>query len=395
MNKIEKLIEELCPQGVEFRALGEVLDYEQPTKYIVSSTKYSDDFTMPVLTAGQTFILGYTDESEGMYDADKQNAVIIFDDFTTAFHWVDFNFKVKSSAMKMIRPRQNADIDFRFVYFAMRCIGYQPQDHARHWISKYSKIQIPIPPLAIQKEIVKILDNFTRLEAELEAELEARKKQYEHYREELLTFGDDVEFRALGEVCRNVSSGGTPKTTKKEYWENGTIPWMSSGEVNYGVIHSTDKKITQLGYDSSSTKMTPPDTVVMALAGQGKTRGMVAITKIELCTNQSLCSIVVSDELNAKYLYFYLKGRYADLRRISSGDGTRGGLNLTMIKNYQIPIPPLSKQKEIVAILDKFDALVNDISTGLPAEITARKKQYEYYRNQLLTFKPLETQDAN
>ena len=188
MNKIEKLIEELCPQGVEFRALGEVLDYEQPTKYIVSSTKYSDDFTMPVLTAGQSFILGYTSESEGIYNADKYNPVIIFDDFTTTFHWVDFNFKVKSSAMKMIRPQQNTDIDFRFIYFAMRCIGYQPQDHARHWISKYSKIQIPIPPLTIQKEIVKILDNFTQLEAELEAELEARKKQYEYYRNQLLSF---------------------------------------------------------------------------------------------------------------------------------------------------------------------------------------------------------------
>ena len=177
---------------VEFRALGEVLDYEQPTKYIVDSTKYNDEFSMPVLTAGQSFILGYTDESEGIYDADKQNAVIIFDDFTTAFHWVDFNFKVKSSAMKMLRPQQNTDVDFRFVYFAMRCIGYQPQDHARHWISKYSKIQIPIPPLSKQKEIVAILDKFDALVNDistgLPAEIEARRKQYEYYRNQLLTF---------------------------------------------------------------------------------------------------------------------------------------------------------------------------------------------------------------
>ena len=179
VNKIEKLIDELCPKGVEVRALGEVLGYEQPTKYIVESV---DGFNMPVLTAG--FILGYTDENNGIYKADKENPVIIFDDFTTSFHWVDFNFKVKSSAMKMIRPTRKNLIDFRFLYFAMRCIKYAPQDHARHWISKYSKIKIPIPPLSIQKEIVKILDHFTQLEAELEA----RKKQYEYYRNQLLDF---------------------------------------------------------------------------------------------------------------------------------------------------------------------------------------------------------------
>jgi type I restriction enzyme S subunit len=118
---------------------------------------------------------------------------------------------------------------------------------------------------------------------------------------------------------------------------------------------------------------------------------MVAITNIELCTNQSLCSVVVDTKLvNAKYLYYYLKGRYSDLRQISSGDGTRGGLNLSMIKEYKIPLMPLSEQNRIVTILDKFDTLVNDISIGLPAELAARRKQYEYYREKLLTFKELE-----
>jgi len=146
IKKIEKLIDKLCPDGVEFKELGEVLDYEQPTKYIVSSTKYEDDFNTPVLTAGKGFILGHTDETEGIYKANKENPVVIFDDFTTSFHWVNFDFKVKSSAMKMLRPKQDVDIiDFRFIYFAMRCIRYEISDHARHWISKYSKIKIPIP----------------------------------------------------------------------------------------------------------------------------------------------------------------------------------------------------------------------------------------------------------
>lgn len=133
--------------------------------------------------------------------------------------------------------------------------------------------------------------------------------------------------------------------------------------------------------------MVPPNTVVVALAGQGKTRGMVAITRMSLCTNQSLCSIVTDSILDSNYLYYFLKTQYKQLRTVSSGDGTRGGLNLQMIRDYKIPVPTLEKQKRIIKILDDFDALVNDISKGLPAEILARRQQYEYYRNKLLTFK--------
>jgi type I restriction enzyme S subunit len=187
-----ELIAQYCPNGVEYKKLGEVLDYEQPNKYIVKSTIYSDNHKTPVLTAGQSFILGYTNETDGIYKASKENPVIIFDDFTTSFHWVDFEFKVKSSAMKMLRPKKDVKVIFKFVYYAMRCILYSPQDHARQWISQYSTFQIPIPPLPVQQEIVNILDKFTELEAELEAkleaELEARRKQYEYYRGKLLNF---------------------------------------------------------------------------------------------------------------------------------------------------------------------------------------------------------------
>ena len=165
-----------------------------------------------------------------------------------------------------------------------------------------------------------------------------------------------IEFKRIGEIAE-CYAGATPKTTVREFWDNGTIPWMSSGEVNYGEVFTTEKKITQLGYDKSSTKLVPPNTVVIALAGQGKTRGTVAITRIELCTNQSLCSIVTNDSLNSDFLYHYLRSRYQDLRQISSGDGTRGGLNLKMIANYVVPIPPLAIQNEIVNILDKFTEL--------------------------------------
>lgn len=187
MSKLRDLVQRLCPNGVPYRPLGEFLTYEQPSKYIVKSTEYDDSYDVPVLTAGQSFILGYTNENDGIFVASKENPVIIFDDFTTSFHWVDFNFKVKSSAMKMLRPKKN-DISFRYIYYAMTCIGFVPSEHSRHWISQYSKFKIPVPPIEVQEEIVKILDRFADYEAELQAELQARKEQYEYYRNLLLTF---------------------------------------------------------------------------------------------------------------------------------------------------------------------------------------------------------------
>lgn len=191
MSKLRDLVRNLCPNGVPFLPLEQFLTYEQPSKYIVKSTEYSEEYETPVLTAGQSFILGYTNEEDGIFKASKENPVIIFDDFTTSFHWVDFDFKVKSSAMKMLRPKDSS-ISFRYIFYAMTCIGFVPTEHSRHWISQYSKFKIPVPPIEVQEEIVKILDRFAdyaaELQAKLQAELQARKEQYEYYRNLLLTF---------------------------------------------------------------------------------------------------------------------------------------------------------------------------------------------------------------
>lgn len=167
-----------------------MLGYEQPSKYIVETTNYVSS-GLPVLTAGQTFVLGYTSEQAGVFKASKENPVIIFDDFTTAKRWVDFDFKVKSSAMKMLRCKTN-DVLLRFAYFVMSNIQIDSLEHSRQWISKYSNIRVPIPPLAEQKRIVGILDKFDALVNDisvgLPAEINARRKQYEYYRDKLLTF---------------------------------------------------------------------------------------------------------------------------------------------------------------------------------------------------------------
>ena len=189
MTKLEKLINELCPDGVEYVQIKEITKYEQPTKYIVKSTNYRDDFNTPVLTAGQTFILGYTNETDGIYPASKDCPVIIFDDFTGAFKWVDFPFKVKFSAMKIITADEDVTT-LRYIYHVMGYLNFTSSEHKRLWIGIYSAFRVPLPPLSVQSEIVHILDSFTLLTAELTAELTARQKQYEYYRDTLLSFDD-------------------------------------------------------------------------------------------------------------------------------------------------------------------------------------------------------------
>lgn len=148
--------------------LSNLLDYEQPTRYLVESTEYDDNYQTPVLTAGKTFILGFTNEKEGIYN--NGLPVIIFDDFTTAFKFVDFPFKAKSSAMKILKPK--ADVNIEFVYEAMRNIEYEIGGHERHWISKYSKIEVPTPSPEEQQKISSFFSELNKKINQTEIQLE-------------------------------------------------------------------------------------------------------------------------------------------------------------------------------------------------------------------------------
>src|SRR5690554_1101651 len=244
LDFIEKLLD---GENIGWVPLSEVTQYEQPTKYLVKSKNYNDEWKTPVLTAGKSFILGFTNETQGIYPA-LQSPVVIFDDFTTANKWVDFDFKVKSSAMKMITSRDEARFSLKYIYHWLNTLpsGLIEGDHKRQWISNFSEKKIPIPcpenpekSLQIQAEIVRILDAFTSLTAELTAELTARKKQYNYYRDKLLSFEDgEVEWKTLGdEEYFHVGSGGTPSKSKVEYWEGGDIPWLKSESCNNEPVH--------------------------------------------------------------------------------------------------------------------------------------------------------------
>ena len=168
----------------------------------------------------------------------------------------------------------------------------------------------------------------------------------------------------IGEFA-NCFAGATPSTSHPEYWENGRIRWMSSGEVHKGHVEDTDFRITELGYKSASTRMVPIHSIVIAIAGQGKTRGTVAITEVDLCTNQSLCAIVPDERVNYSYLYHNLQGRYLELRGLSGDVNGRGGLNLKIIQKIPVILPPIEKQQQFASIAQQADKSKSVIQKAL------------------------------
>lgn len=393
MKNLETLIQELCPDGVEFVKLGDVLDYEQPTKYIVKCKDYQNE-GMPVLTAGQTFILGYTDETNGIYEASRENPVIIFDDFTTSFHWVDFNFKVKSSAMKMLRVSSEREVSFRFVYYAMKCIKYQTLEHSRQWISKYSQIEIPLPPIEVQTEIVRILDKFTSLEAELEAELKAeldcRKRQYEYYRDKLLSFenvgGQEVEWKKMSEVGTFIRG---KRFVRTDIVEEG-VPCIHYGDIyTYYGLTATKAKTYLKPEKAEKMKFASKNDVVIVGAGENNMDIGVGVAWLsdEKVAIHDACYIFKS-KMNPRFVSHYLRGSNYHLQiKKYVCEGKICSISSKSIGRSLIPVPSLQEQERIATILDRFESLTTSLQSGLPAEIAARRQQYEYYRDKLLTFK--------
>ncbi len=401
MSKIEELIEKLCPNGVKFEKIENLTNYEQPTKYIVKSTKYNEEYAIPVLTAGQSFILGYTNEQNGIYNASKEKPVIIFDDFTGAFKWVDFPFKVKSSAIKIITAKNNKTT-IRYLYHMMGFLKFYSNEHKRLWISMYSQFKVAVPPLEVQCEIVHILDDFTLLSAELSAELKARQKQYDYYSEKLLnnietkeiSFGDAcdvvtdyVAAGSFGDIAKNVQYINTPDYAQlirtvdiKNNFQKADYIYVSKNAFNYLWRVNLDKEcviLPNIGVNCGEVYYLSPE--------------MLKYEKNVLGPNAIL---VRSNTNNIKYLSYLFKTRYfqKQLRKIISPAG-QTKFNKTELKKLILHLPSKEIQENIVEKLDKLDEICNNIYNGLPAEIEARQKQYEYYRDKLLTFKELKVNE--
>ena len=277
-------------------------------------------------------------------------------------------------------------------YQYIKSLGAGSQTNINAWTVKKLLIPVPCPDnpkksLEIQAEIVRILDAFTAVTSELTA----RKKQYNYYRDKLLSFEEgEVEWKTLGDVTKKSHSGGTPTAGNPEYYDGGEIPWLRTQEVRFSDVESTEVKITQAALENSAAKWIPENCVIIAISGA--TAGRSAINKIPLTTNQHCCCLEIdSSKALYRYVFHWVNCNYENIK--SLGQGARGDLNSGIIKNFNIPIPyadnpekSLAEQARIITILDKFDALTNSITEGLPREIELRQKQYEYYRNLLFSF---------
>ena len=346
----------------------DILDYEQPTKYIVNSTNYNDAYEMPVLTAGKSFIKGYTNETEGIFE---NLPTIIFDDFTTASQYVDFKFKVKSSAMKILVPTSKL-VNMRFAFYCMQVNQIRNDTHKRYWISVYAKKKFLLPSFVEQKAIISKIDElFSDLDKGID-DLKKAKDQLVIYRQAVLkkAFEDVQEFIPFRE-CGDWKGGGTPSTQIKEYWENGIIPWVSSKDVKTKEIFDTERHITEIAISNSSTNWIEINSLLFVMrSGILRRIFPIAIAKRRLCVNQDIQTISLNENWNTEYVYWFLMGNESNIRHTCSKDGTTvESIDSNSLKSYLIPNCSLKQQhnivKEIESRLSVCDKVEQSIAESL------------------------------
>ncbi len=404
MHKIERLLQTLAPKGVEFRKLGEVCEStNKKTLKISEVSEVKNKGMYPVINSGRDLYGYYHD-----FNNDGENITIASRGEYAGF--INY-FNEKFFAGGLCYPYKVKDTNellTKFLYFYLKTNEIQIMENlvSRGSIPALNKadietLTIPIPPLEIQQEIVKILDAFTELNTELNTELKARKKQYQYYQNMLLDFKDinsnhkdakerlaqktypknlktllqtlapkGVEFRKLGEVCGILDNRRIPIAKNKR--NPGIYPYYgANGIQDYIDSYIFDGDFVLVGEDGSVINK---DNTPVVNWASGK-----------IWVNNHAHVLQTKNELKLKFLYFYLQT--IDVSYCVAG--TPPKINQENLKQITIPIPPLEIQQEIVKILDQFLALTTDLLAGIPAEIKARKKQYEYYREKLLSFKPL------
>lgn len=392
------------PKNWEVKTLGECLTYEQPTKYIVKNTQYSDEYEIPVLTAGKSFLLGYTNDTENIF---TQTPVIIFDDFTTDSKFVDFHFKVKSSAMKILHATKIANI--KFVFYFMQTIQYRSDTHKRYWISEYAKLPIPLPPLEVQKAIVEKLEsafahideavrhlkavqtNIPRLkssllhsafsgkltesqnqsnevqtlksivgvEGEFEREEGATSRSFRKKLAQTCTFKplhplikaeipQGWEIKTLGEVCEIVT-GSTPSKDNAEYYGDD-FPFYKPTDLNNGYyVEAASDNVSPKGFEIS--RQLPSGSVLVTCIGA--TIGKTGLIRKKGICNQQINAILPSQKFISEFIYFYcISPKVQNFIKTNASSTTLPILNKANFSKLPIPLPPLATQNQIVQILE-------------------------------------------
>lgn len=375
MNILEEI--QNCP--VEWKELGEVVDtVTSPVK--LTKKEYQVTGRIPIVDQGEQFIAGYADNEKYL----EKDEYIIFGDHSEHVKYVDFAFVQGADGLKILKPKSG--IKAKYIYYCF-CNFYKKEgSYKRHW-SKARTVLIPIPPQEIQEKIVQILDKFTDYVTELTSELTSRKKQYSYYRDKLLSFEDEVyqvEWKTLDTVSEQTNNIFWNKIGDDELFKY--IDLSSVDRVTNKIIETT--AITKSTAPSRAQRIVKSDDIIL-----GTTRPTLKrFTKITDDYNNQICStgfyiFRTNGEVLPNYVYhiFSSSDFYKYLEENQSGV-SYPAISDTLVKKYKIPVPSLEIQSRIVQVLDNFDTVCNDLNIGLPKEIELRQKQYEYFREKLLTF---------
>lgn len=335
----------------------------------VQSRDYKPTGRFPVIDQGQEQVAGWTDDESAIIDAPLP--LVVFGDHTRAFKFMDVPFARGADGTQLLRPKAN--IDPLFFFYACRAIDLPARGYNRHFtILKEKELSYPHDAneqkavagvlrkteLALQQQTA-LLDSLQELKRAAMRELFTRGLRGEAQKEtEIGQAPESWEVAAIG-AHHSVVSGGTPSRGNPAFWSGGTIPWVKTTEVDYCVITETEEHITPLGLESSAAKMLPVGTLLMAMYGQGVTRGKVAILGIEAACNQACAAITPSDDaVLPSYLYHFLTWRYDAIRSLAHG-GQQQNLNLEIVRDLPLAYPqPKDEQNEIAAILDAIDRKV-------------------------------------
>lgn len=400
MSRIDELIQQLCPDGVETTKLSSICEIydgtHQTPKYTEHGVRFVSVENIGDLYRSQKFI-SIEDFDKNYKVKPRKNDV-----FMTRIGTIGSCAVINSDeplayyvTLTLIRPNLNKILS-KFLKYSLEGVNGQRELWKHTLINAtpikinlgdIGKVSLHLPPLPVQEEIVRILDKFTALEAELEAELEARRKQYEYYCRKIIDTSKNAVLTRIQDLGK-WRGGCTPSMFQKKYWEGGVIPWISSKDMKNPILTDTQNHITQSALEETSIQLLPPGTVaIVARSGILKHTLPIAYVPFAATVNQDIKALIAKSTIVSRYAMMTLLAyRTEILNKTKKAGGTVDSLDISKFMRFQVPVPPQPEQERIVAILDKFDALVNDISSGLPAELEMRRKQYEYYRDRLLTF---------